>query len=212
MKFSQSARLVVEDLGRADYADLEQRMFEVVEEVAAGADDRLLVCEPNPVLTVGRGAKAEAYRQSGLPVYEVSRGGKATFHGPGQLVIWPVISLRGHAQDLHAYLHALEEGLIHGLQQLGVAAGRDPRNTGAWVAKRKVASIGVAVRRWVAYHGLALNVTTDLEWFRRFDPCGLEPELMTNLQREMGMSPDPDEVQEALLSALEQVLRNGEVD
>jgi lipoate-protein ligase B len=209
MRFSRSARLVVEDLGRADYASLEQRMFEVVEEVIGGADDRLLVCEPNPVLTVGRGARAADYRSSGIPVFEVSRGGKTTFHGPGQLVVWPVIALQDDARDLHAYLHALEEALILGLQSLGVAAGRDPRNTGAWIAKRKVASIGVAVRRWVAYHGLALNVATDLDWFRRFDPCGLEPELMTNLQLEMGATPDPDEVQEAILTALHEVLRNG---
>lgn len=209
MRFSRSARLVVEDLGRADYAVLEQRMFEVVEEVIGGADDRLLICESNPVLTVGRGARAADYRGAEIPVLEVSRGGKTTFHGPGQLVIWPVIALHDEARDLHAYLHALEEALILGLQRLGVAAGRDPRNTGAWVAKRKVASIGVAVRRWVAYHGLALNVSTDLDWFRRFDPCGLEPELMTNLQVEMGATPDPDEVQDAILVALDEVLRNG---
>jgi lipoate-protein ligase B len=209
MRFSRSARLVVEDLGRADYAVLEQRMFELVEEVIGGADDRLLVCEPNPVLTVGRGARAADYRNSGIPVFDVSRGGKTTFHGPGQLVVWPVIALQDEARDLHAYLHALEDALILGLKQLGIAAGRDPRNTGVWIAKRKVASIGVAVRRWVAYHGLALNVSTDLDWFRRFDPCGLEPELMTNLQVEMGATPDPDEVQDAILSALDEVLRNG---
>jgi lipoyl(octanoyl) transferase len=209
MRFSRSARLVVEDLGRADYAALEQRMFEVVDEVVGGANDRLLVCEANPVLTVGRGARAADYRSSGIPVFEVSRGGKTTFHGPGQLVIWPVIALHEEARDLHAYLHALEEALLLGLQRLGIAAGRDLRNTGAWIAKRKVASIGVAVRRWVAYHGLALNVSTDLDWFRRFDPCGLEPELMTNLQMQMGATPDPDEVQEAILIALDEVLRNG---
>ena len=124
-------------------------------------------------------------------------------------MIWPVIALQDEASDLHAYLHALEEALILGLRELGVAAGRDPRNTGAWIAKKKVASIGVAVRRWVAYHGVALNVSTDLSWFRRFDPCGLEPELMTTLQVEMGQTPDPDEVQAALIGAFEQVLRHG---
>lgn len=209
MLFSQSARLEVEDLGRADYRVLERRMFAVLEEVLAGADDRLLICEPDPVLTVGRGARIEDYRSASIPVHEVSRGGKTTFHGPGQLVIWPVVALQGEARDLHAYLHALEEALILGLRELGVASGRDSRNTGAWIAKKKVASIGVAVRRWVAYHGVALNVSTDLSWFGRFDPCGLEPELMTTLQVEMGQTPDPDEVQAALLGAFEQVLRNG---
>lgn len=209
MRFSRSARLEVEDLGRGEYPVLEHRMLEVVDEVLAGGDDRLLVCEPDPVLTVGRGARVEDYQNAGLPVVEVSRGGKTTFHGPGQLVVWPVIALQDEARDLHAYLHALEEALILGLQRLGIAAGRDPRNTGAWVAKKKVASIGVAVRQWVAYHGVALNVSTDLAWFRRFDPCGLEPEWMTNLQVEMGQTPDPDEVQAALLSAFDDVLRHG---
>ena len=209
MRFSRSAQLEVEDLGCADYLALEQRMFEVVEEVLEGANDRLLVCEPEPVLTVGRGSRIEDYRSAGIPVHEVSRGGKTTFHGPGQLVIWPVIALQDEARDLHAYLHALEEALILGLQGLGLASGRDPRNTGAWIAGKKVASIGVAVRRWVAYHGVALNVTTDLAWFRRFDPCGLEPDLMTTLQLAMGQTPDPDEVQELLLAAFEQVLRHG---
>lgn len=209
MPFSQSARLEVEDLGRADYRVLERRMFAVLDEVLAGGNDRLLVCEPDPVLTVGRGARIADYRSAGIPVHEVSRGGKTTFHGPGQLVVWPVIALHGEAQDLHAYLHALEEALILALRELGIAAGRDPRNTGAWIAKKKVASIGVAVRRWVAYHGVALNVSTDLSWFRRFDPCGLEPDLMTTLQVEMGQTPDHDEVRAALLGAFEQVLRHG---
>ncbi|MCH2101525.1 MAG: lipoyl(octanoyl) transferase LipB [Planctomycetes bacterium] len=209
MRFSQSAHLEVEDLGQADYLTLERHMFAVLDDVLAGGPDRLLVCEPDPVLTVGRGARIADYRSAGIPVHEVTRGGKVTFHGPGQMVIWPVIALEGEARDLHAYLHALEEAIILGLQQLGVVAGRDSRNTGAWIAKKKVASVGVAVRQWVAYHGVALNVSTDLNWFRRFDPCGLESELMTNLRVEMGQTPDSEEVQGALLGAFEQVLRHG---
>lgn len=233
MRFSRSARLAVEDLGRADYAALEARMLAVVDEVLAGGDDRLLVAEPEPVLTVGRGARVADYAAPGsrdetqagrggallrstadadspLPVVAVSRGGKATWHGPGQLVVWPVIALRDEARDLHAYLHALEDALILALARLGFTAGRDPRNTGAWIDGRKVASIGVAVRRWVAYHGVALNLTTDLAVFRRFDPCGLEPGVMTTLEHEAGTAPDAAQVRAALLAALHETLRDGE--
>jgi len=206
MRFSQSARFEVIDLGRADYLTHEARMFEALDEVLQGGPDRLLLAECDPVLTVGRAAQTEAYRLSKLPVYEVNRGGKATFHGPGQLVVWPVIALHDEARDLHKYLHALEESLIIALQRLGVAAGRDARNTGVWVAKRKLASIGVAVRRWVAYHGLALNVSTDMHWFQQFDPCGLEPDWMTSLQIEMGETPDPEAVQAEVVRALREVL------
>lgn len=206
--FSQSPSLEVEDLGGGDYSVLEARMAAVLAEVLDGAPDRLLLCEPNPVLTVGRGARAADYRASGIPVCEVNRGGKTTFHGPGQLVIWPVVALHGSARDLHAYLHALEEGLIRGLQRLGVPAGRDPRNTGVWVAGRKLASIGVAVRRWVAYHGVALNLSTDLAWFRRFDPCGLEPELMTNLEQATGAEWPRSQVADAMVAGLREALRD----
>ncbi len=208
MAFSTAPRLEVEDLGRCAYLDAQARMDAALEARAAGGDDRILFAEFDPVLTVGRaGGGAAAYAGVGVPVHEVSRGGKATFHGPGQLVAYPVVGLEGAARDLHAYLHALEEALIRTVARFGLAGGRDPRNTGCWVGGRKIASIGVAVRRWVTYHGVALNVATDLSWFRRFDPCGLEPELMTSMAAELPQAPALGEVRTALAEELRAVLR-----
>jgi len=210
--FSSAPRFEVEDLGRCSYRAAGARMLEALEERAAGGEaDRLLLAEFEPVLTIGRGGGAPAAPAAlGIPVHEVPRGGKATFHGPGQIVAYPVVALEGPARDLHAYLHALEEALIRTVGRFGLAGGRDPRNTGCWVGGRKIASIGVAVRRWVAYHGVALNVATDLSWFRRFDPCGLEPETMTSMAAELDPAPAPPlgDVRAALAEELTAALRS----
>ncbi len=198
----------VERLGRLPYSEAEARMLALVAERAAGGgEDAILLCEPDPgVLTVGRGARAEDYRHLGLPVVEVTRGGKATWHGPGQVVAWPVVRLEPGARDLHAWLRALEEALIRTVGDFGLPGGRDPRNTGCWVGGRKIASVGVAVRRWVAYHGVALNVAPDLAVFRRFDPCGLDPEVMTSMAEELGAPPPWAEVAGRLAVHLAAVL------
>jgi len=209
MRFSCSDRFEVLDLGRTSYEQADALMLDLVARIAKDeAPDHLLLAEFEPVLTVGRGVSAEAYGALGLPVHEIARGGKATFHGPGQLVAYPLLKLHEDARDLHAYLHALEEGLIRAVSSFGLDAGRDPRNTGCWVGGRKLASIGVAVRKWVTYHGIALNVTTDLSWFRRFDPCGMEPDIMTNLEQACdGTAPPFDEVKQAVAMHLQEVLR-----
>lgn len=214
MRFSRSDRFEILDLGRSEYGAATERMLELVEERArarqggaAEVPDRLLLCEFDPVLTVGRAETAEGLEAVGLPVHSVSRGGKATYHGPGQVVAYPILALEGEARDLHAYLHALEEALIRCVGDFGLESGRDPRNTGCWVNGRKIASIGVAVRRWVTYHGVALNVSTDLDVFRRFQPCGLEPAVMTTLAAELGEEPEMAAVRRALAARLEEVLR-----
>lgn len=213
MRFSRSPQWVVRDLGHADYAAVNALQEELIAQIAAGAaPDHLLLAEFEPVITLGRGGgDPRAYAHLGVPVHEISRGGKATFHGPGQLVAYPLLRLEAEARDLHAYLHALEEALIRTMGDFGLAGARDPRNTGCWVGGRKVASIGVAVRQWVTWHGLALNVTTDLDWFRRFDPCGLDPEVMGTMAQaciEAGRpAPAMGEVRTGLISRLEQALR-----
>lgn len=212
MRFSRSPQWVVRDLGRADYAAVNALQEELIAQIAAGAaPDHLLLAEFEPVITLGRGGgDPRAYAHLGVPVHEISRGGKATFHGPGQLVAYPLLRLEAEARDLHAYLHALEEALIRTMVDFGLAGARDPRNTGCWVSGRKVASIGVAVRQWVTWHGLALNVTTDLDWFRRFDPCGLDPEVMGTMAQaciEAGCpAPTLDEVRRRLVLRLAEVL------
>ncbi|MDP6963141.1 MAG: lipoyl(octanoyl) transferase LipB [Planctomycetota bacterium] len=207
MKFSHSPQLDIVDLGRADYAETTAKMLAMVDDIVAGKrPDTVIVAEFDSVLTVGRGAKPDAYAKLEIPIHEISRGGKVTYHGPGQLVVYPLIALKNEARDLHAFLHAIEEVLIKTVSEFGLPGVRDNRNTGCWVNQQKLASIGVAVRKWVTYHGAALNVNTDLSWFGRFDPCGLSPELMTSMQQQLGAEIDIDEVKRALLSHLQQVL------
>ncbi len=199
--------LEVLDLGRCAYLEAHARMRSLVEERAQGRGrDTLILAEFEPVVTVGRGARAERYQGLPLPVLEVERGGRATYHGPGQIVAYPVLRLEEGRRDLHAFLHLLEEALIRCVADFGLEGGRDPRNTGCWVGGRKVASIGIAVRRWVTWHGLALNVETDLEAFGWFDPCGLEPELLTSMERELGHSPGLETVRRSLIRHLQEVL------
>ncbi|MCH2113145.1 MAG: lipoyl(octanoyl) transferase LipB [Planctomycetes bacterium] len=206
--WSVAPHFEIVDLGKVTFEEAEARQMEAVEERADGGEvDRVFLAEFEPVLTVGRGSSLEAYKNLDMPVVEVSRGGKATFHGPGQLVAYPVLGLEGAAQDLHAYLHVLEEVLIHTLGKLGLEGVRDERNTGCWVHGRKVASIGVAVKKWVTYHGLALNVSIDLNWFHQFDPCGLLSTDMTNLETELGHAPEMVQVKEAIGGQLERCLR-----
>lgn len=155
--------------------------------------DVLLLLEHPAVLTVGRTARpAHLLRPEGVDVFEVERGGDVTFHGPGQLVGYPILDLSAHRRDLHWYLRALEQALIAALAQLEIPGERNAGYTGVWVRGRKIASIGVHVRQWVTWHGFALNVTTDLRDFARIVPCGLAGVVMTSLERERearGMAP-----------------------
>lgn len=150
--------------------------------------DWLLYPDHPPVLTVGRGATpgnvladAETLRRLGVERFEVSRGGDVTWHGPGQLVGYLVCDLESRGRDLHGFLRAIEEALIQALAGWGLEAERSPGRTGVWVEGEKIASIGIAVRRWVSYHGFALNVAPDLRFFDLINPCGLRGIHMTSL-------------------------------
>lgn len=149
--------------------------------------DLLLLLEHPPVLTLGRNSHAtNLLRPDGVEVFEVERGGDVTFHGPGQLVGYPILDLRQHRQDLHWYLRTLEQALIDGLAELGIPAERNSGWTGVWTRGRKIASIGIHVKQWVTWHGFALNVTTDLGWFDRIVPCGIPGVVMTSVEKETG--------------------------
>ncbi|MSQ47549.1 MAG: lipoyl(octanoyl) transferase [Deltaproteobacteria bacterium] len=144
--------------------------------------DALLLVEHPPVFTLGRGAEEKnLLTPREVPVHRVSRGGEVTFHGPGQLVGYPLIDLANHGRDVHLYLRGLEAVLIDVLATCGIAARREVGKTGVWVNEKKIASIGVGVRRWVTYHGFALNVTTDLSYFADIVPCGLVGVRMTSM-------------------------------
>jgi len=174
--------LEVHRLQRTAYAEAHALQESLVARRIAGLiPDQLLLTEHEPVITTGRGGAPLSAELGGVPVLQVERGGEATYHGPGQLVAYPIVLLAESRRDLHRYLRELEEVVIRVLAELGVRGERKAGLTGVWVAEKKICSIGVAVRRWVAWHGFALNVSTELDAFRSFRPCGLDPDVMTRL-------------------------------
>jgi lipoate-protein ligase B len=186
--------LTVCRLGPTSYRrglELQERLVRARAEGRTG--DWLLYPEHPPVLTMGRGAQrdnviadATTLESLGIEVFEVARGGDVTWHGPGQLVGYIVCDLTRRGRDLHRFLRDIETALIGALGGLGIEAARAPGRTGVWVGNAKVASIGVAVRRWVSYHGFALNVSPDLHFFDLIHPCGLRGIHMTSLTELLG--------------------------
>ena len=182
-----SGMLEVGSPGRVDYARALAWQETLVARRLAGGPDTLLLLEHPPVYTLGRGADARhLHAPSGdVPVWRVGRGGQVTYHGPGQLVGYAIVDLRGLRPDVRWYVHSLEEVLIGGLDDLGITGGRVPGRIGVWIeGRRKIASIGIGVRRWVAWHGFALNVAEDLRGFAGITPCGLADVEMTSVARE----------------------------
>lgn len=175
----------VEDLGSGVlYEASHARQKELLAARIAGeVEDTLLVVEHAPVITLGRRrTSADNVLNAGdIPVVQAERGGDVTWHGPGQLVVYPIVALPPGRQDLHRHLSDLEEACIRTCADLGLQAGRDPRNTGCWIDGRKVASVGIGCRRWVTWHGLALNIDPDLSAFERINPCGFDADVMTSL-------------------------------
>jgi lipoyl(octanoyl) transferase len=189
------SRLIVQDLGRRAYGEVLELQRALCRQRIAGEidEDILLLVEHDPVVTLGRGTRADSLplprpelERCGVEVFEVERGGDVTYHGPGQLVGYPVLDLRHHREDLHWYLRRLEAGLIDGLGRLGVTAEPNPGLTGVWTRGRKIASIGIHVKQWVTFHGFALNVTTDLSYFDLIVPCGIRDVIMTSVSAELG--------------------------
>jgi lipoate-protein ligase B len=177
--------LTVAELGVVDYeAGLLLQDALVAERYADRRDDTLLLLEHPHVFTLGRGGDERylaAARGSGVPVHRVSRGGQVTYHGPGQLVGYAILKLSGRDRDVHGYLRKLEEAMIRALGAYGIEAARRDGLTGVWVGERKIASIGVGIRRWVTLHGFALNVRTELDFFERIVPCGIQGCRMTSV-------------------------------
>jgi lipoyl(octanoyl) transferase len=176
-------------LGRISYADALAIQEEIVARKTADHDapDELLLLEHESVYTIGRTPDQSSLRGVAHlphPLFQINRGGQATYHGPGQLVGYPLINLRKHAPDLHRYLRWIEEVLIELLAEYGIAAQRREALTGVWVADRKIASIGVGVRHWITMHGFALNVCGDLAAFDQITPCGIANVTMTSIERE----------------------------
>ena len=185
----QMSTLLFKNIGRLDYlaaVQLQERW--VLSKQQESLADIVLLVEHPHVYTLGRGGNAtNLLAPQEIPVHRTSRGGDVTYHGPGQLVVYPIVDLRSKLRkDVHRYVRNLEQSAILTLADFGIATTRRPPYTGIWIDDRKIAAIGVAVRRAITYHGLALNVNTDLAYFQRIIPCGLAWAEVTSMQKELG--------------------------
>ena len=207
--------LVVDDLGAMPYRDAWTRQLAQVDVRKTGAgDDTLMLVEHPHVITVGRSqrAKANVLAAGDVDVIEIERGGDVTYHGPGQLVAYPIVLLADGERDLHRFLRNLEEAVIRTLATVGLDAGRQPGATGVWLdgragGRKKICSMGIACRRWVTFHGLALNVSTDLGYFHRINPCGFDATVMTSIAAELtGPAPTMATIKATLARELAAIL------
>jgi lipoyl(octanoyl) transferase len=203
----------VQRLGRVRYADglaLQERL--VAQRKAGTLPDTLLLLEHEPVFTLGRNARREhvllaeeVMRARGFELHEVGRGGDVTYHGPGQLVAYPIFDLAPDRKDVHRYVRDLEEVMMRVCADYGLTAQRIPGRTGCWLGAAKVGAIGVRLSRWVTSHGLALNVNADLAPFGLIVPCGIADAGVTSLAVALGRRLDLAEVMDRLVSHFEQV-------
>ena len=210
---NQDQHISVVRLGRSEY----RRCWELQKQlqarrIARELGDLLLLTEHEPVITMGASANAdhllaadEQLAREGIDVVPVDRGGDVTYHGPGQLVGYPIFDLTLHGQDLHRYLRQLEELVIVALGIFHVSGSRVDGYTGVWVGKEKICAIGINVRRWVTTHGFALNVKTDLPGFRYIIPCGIFEHGVTSIAGVLGRDVGIDEAEHAVLETCEQV-------
>ena len=209
----------VRRLGRVPYEDALALQRELVAERQAGRiGDQLLLVEHPHVLTLGvRGdggrshilAPPEELDARSVSVFETGRGGDITYHGPGQLVGYPIIDLKPDRRDVHRYVRDLEEVLIRVAADYGIAAGREPGLTGVWVGQSKLAAIGVRIARWVTSHGFALNVTTDLDYFKLIVPCGVADRGVTSLAALLGRDVGRAEVEDRVVRHFGEVFARG---
>ncbi len=208
-----SGRMELVDLGRMSWDEAYELQLKAVEEVASGGAERVHLVEHPNVFTLGRRADdanllaQDAVGRGEIDVRRINRGGDITYHGPGQLVGYPHIDLRRRNRDLHRYLRDLESALIDASAVFGVRGYRRDGLTGVWTDGGKLASIGVGVRRWVTFHGFALNVSTDLSYFSLINPCGIKDCPMTSLERESGARAPMEEVKQAVVGSLREIFR-----
>jgi lipoyl(octanoyl) transferase len=166
--------MLIKDLRLIDYQEAYALQMRLAQDVSSGSSpETLLLLEHPPVYTMGRAGNEENILDSSIEVVRINRGGEVTFHGPGQLIGYPIIDLSQRGCDLHRYLRFLEELLIQTATDFGLETYRVPGKTGVWTDLGKLASIGIGARRWITMHGFALNVSMDLSWFYRINPCGM---------------------------------------
>lgn len=193
-------------LGRIEYSKGLEIQAEALEQCDRTGEETLFLLEHEPVYTIGRRLDKSSLGNASYlphPVYEINRGGQATYHGPGQLVGYPILDLKKRGKDLHVYLRSLETAVIRLVGSFGVEAEFCDGKTGVWVQNRKIASIGIGVRRWITMHGFALNVSSDLTGFLSITPCGLAGVRMTSLSLELDREVSLEEVRDRAAVVLE---------
>jgi lipoate-protein ligase B len=206
--YQQSAGNLL-DLDRQDYnevLDLQHRLVSL--RARNQIPDTLIMVEHPHIFTVGKAVPDEVSSQiDGVPVVRIERGGQWTYHGPGQLVGYPILDLNARGRDIHRFLWSMEETLVRTLEEFGIIAGRveGRGKTGVWIGKKKIASIGAAVRNWITFHGFALNVNTDMHYFDLIDPCGMPSSTMTSMKTIIDVHVDFDKVKNSVKRNFEDV-------
>jgi lipoate-protein ligase B len=207
--------MIVEDLKLMSYRPAWERQESAHESVVAGGQERLLLVEHPPVITFGRRAEAaaknllasaEILKEMGVELVESDRGGDITFHGPGQLVVYPIVRLNDHGLSVGGYVRKLEEVIIAALKDLGVPARKDDA-IGVWVDGKKICALGVRIKRGVSLHGVALNVSTDLRYFDLIVPCGLSGRGVTSLEKVLGNAPAMEKVKRVVVEKMKEAFR-----
>lgn len=209
--------VTVYELSRVGYREAYQLQTRILEDRVKGIlGDTLLLLEHPHTVTVGKSGSTdnilvspEELAARGIALFFIDRGGDVTYHGPGQLVGYPIIDLRARERDLHRYVSELEEVLIRTMSDFGITAGRDPGHRGVWVANREIAAIGLRVKKWVAMHGFALNVNTDLGPFSLINPCGFSDRGATSMAARLGHEIPMEKVTEKLLGHFAEVFGVG---
>jgi lipoate-protein ligase B len=195
--------MLFENWGRVSYLEgWERQRLYVEDRILGRSQDKIIFCEHDPVVTLGRGSQRDPSEKeklngaTGIPIFEIERGGLATYHGPGQIVVYPIVKLMSGGKrgpffsGVHGLIRSLENIVAECLKKnYGLLAGPIPDKTGVWVkGTRKIASIGISAKRWVSYHGLALNISTGGEPWKAFNPCGFDPSVMTDICTETGQN------------------------
>jgi lipoate-protein ligase B len=209
------AQLHYKDLGCLGFLEAlawQERLLELKQRECT--TDILLLVEHPHVYTLGRGGKeSNVLAPRDVPVHRTSRGGDVTYHGPGQLVVYPIVDLRSKLRkDVHRYVRNLEKTAIETLRDFGLVSSRRAPYTGIWIEDRKIAALGLAVRRGITYHGLALNVNTDLSYFDRIIPCGLTWAEVTSMARELGTEQSIEQVKDKFLDCFAEVFEYSRIE
>lgn len=193
--------------GLIDYQLAHERQLQYVEELRQGKrSETTIICSHPPTVTLGKkSTEADVTSWQGA-IYNVERGGKATYHGPEQLVVYPILNLSNRNRDVHAMLRGLENVCIDSLSHYGIEARGDNDNTGVWVGQQKVASIGLAIKRWITYHGMAINIGQDEMAFTGIQPCGFSTATMTSLSQVLGRVVDKEDVVKHLQKSIQKHL------